>query len=43
MRTLLAIMMAVALLTFGGLSSATFHGHSQGQVTADDGGNGAGG
>jgi hypothetical protein len=43
MRTILAIIMAVALLTLGGVTGAGMQAH-QGHIVADDGGgNGAGG
>jgi len=41
MRTILAIIMAIALLSLGGIAG-TSHPF-QGQIVADDGGSGAGG
>ena len=44
MRTMCAIMVALALLTFGGIAGSGLHaGHSQVHVLASDGGSGAGG
>jgi hypothetical protein len=42
MRTILAIIMAVALLTLGGITGTGTH-PNQDHITAGDGGNGAGG
>jgi hypothetical protein len=42
MRTILAIVMAVALLALGGLAGTGTH-INQSHILADDGGNGAGG